>query len=435
MQTYDYIVLGCGVAGLCAARMLVDKGADNLLVLDQYSAPGGNQISKEINGYTFDIGAFYYWPTMPLFQMFPKLQEICLRTPIKVERIRPAGLVSEYPFSFRDEFLARGPLYWVKALSSILLGRLRQRPIVTAEDYAIHWMGRRLYADLGMRDYIERFFGLPAHQIESQFAEHRMQALASIGRMTYWTTRAARFLRSITRIAPHSPPEVLLVRPERGMDFMYGTIVDAMRECNVTFRLGEPLHGISKQGDVFEIHASSGTVRTRRLISTMPVRQMSEYFDIAAGRDLDCVDLQTIFLSFDGERGFNANILYNWGQSGRWKRLTMHSDYYGLRNGRQYANIEFPMFRKREARPEDLFSDFAASARDCGLFRGDLRLEGHMRVEKAYPANTLGASAKAAAAIAALKQLGVQAVGRQGRFDYLPTGEQVVRQVAQNLRA
>ncbi|MEZ5855985.1 MAG: hypothetical protein R3D67_15035 [Hyphomicrobiaceae bacterium] len=167
----------------------------------------------------------------------------------------------------------------------------------------------------------------------------------------------------------------------------------------------------------------------------MPVKQMCAHFEIPAGNELECVDLFTLFVSFEGDRGFDANILYNWSRRGRWKRLTMHSDYYGKRAGRAYANVEIPLFRKAPESAEAMFSDFAEAVRDYGLFQGDLRLEGHSLVQNAYPANTLGASAKAAAAIAALKQLGVQTVGRQGRFDYLPTGEHVANQVAQHLQA
>ncbi len=435
MTDYDHVILGCGVAGLCAAHMLLEAGAGKLLILDEYPAPGGNQISDDVNGYTFDIGAFYYWPSMPMFQMYPAMAAACLQVPIVIKRIAPSGGVCRYPFSFGEEFFGRGPLYWGQALTSMASARLSGRPFTTAEDFAVYWMGQRLYTDLGMAAYIERFFGLPANQIEAQFAVSRMEPVARIGKPSYWLDKGWRSVKNLLPFGRHVQPEVLMVRPEEGMAFMYGKAVTALRERQVVVRLGERLGGIRKHGKTFEVLTDHGPIRTERLIATVPVKLMAKHLDIPAGQELASVDLMSLFVSFDGAKGFDANILYNWGRTGRWKRLTMHSGYYGRRNGRDYASIEVPLFRTPGVCPNAMFADFCRSVTESGLFRGDLKLEGHRLVENAYPANTLGASAKAAEALAAIKQLGVQTLGRQGRFDYLPTGEHVAKQVAQHLAA
>ncbi|MEZ5855986.1 MAG: NAD(P)-binding protein [Hyphomicrobiaceae bacterium] len=235
MPNYDYLILGCGVAGLCAAQMLRKQGSRSILIIDQYSAPGGNQMSHDINGYTFDIGAFYYWPSMPLFQMFPAMAAPCPRVDISIERISPLGAVHSYPFSVGPEFIARGPWYWLKAISSLGRARLNKRSFATAEDYAVYWMGRCLYADLGMADYITRFFDLPADQIEAQFAIARMQPVSRIGKISYWVDKA---MRSIKHAVRPSPSEHLLVRPERGMAHMYGKAVTSLRHQDIDIALG-----------------------------------------------------------------------------------------------------------------------------------------------------------------------------------------------------
>lgn len=433
MAAYDYVILGCGVSGMYSAKWLTERGIKNILVLDHFPEPGGNQISHEVNGFTFDIGAFYYWPTMPLFRMFPEMLEDCPRVAIRTGRIQPSGKVGKFPFSVRDEFLAHGPLYWLAALASMGLGRLRSKQFETAEDFAVHWMGRKLYVDLGMAHYIKRFFGIPAHMIEVQFAISRMQSVTRAGKLNFWLRNIYRRASNVFGPAPVRSREVLVVRPVGGLAYMYRKAVRALLADGVDIRLGESIEGITPRVSGFAIEMSQGTVETANLVSTIPVKQACGLLGISAGDDLECVDLVTLFISFEGARGFHDCILYNWGVRGRWKRLTMHSDYYGARHGREYASVEVPLFRDKAPSAEALFEDFCDSVQGYGLFRGDIRLEGYVRVGNAYPAYTLGTSGTVSQCIAALKELGVQSAGRQGRFDYLPSGEQVAQQVANSL--
>jgi protoporphyrinogen oxidase len=432
MRKVEYVILGAGVAGICASRLLHDAGVSDLIVLDQYKEPGGNQKSFEINGYTYDIGAFYYWPSMPMFRMFPEMQKSCVQTTIRIERISPSGIVGPYPFSLHTEFLSRGMLYCLSAFWSIARARLGSRSFVTAQDYAIYWMGRKLYVDLGMSQYIERFFGIPATGIEAQFAVNRMSSVPELGKIGYWLRKAFRYSKKALRL-DRSPAEALIVRPEAGLPHMYGLAVNWLTERGAEFRLSTTINSIEKRGDFFEISTSEGNLRTANLVSTIPIKQVSKFFDVEQGQDLEYVNLATLFISFAGDRGFGGCILYNWGPVGRWKRLTMHSDYYGSRNGREYASVEVPLFRNAPQNIKDLYEDFVASANKYKLFKGDLRLEDHRMLEDAYPAYTPGTSAKVGQIISKLKELGIQSVGRQGRFDYLPTGEHVAKQVAENL--
>jgi protoporphyrinogen oxidase len=433
MRDVEHVVLGAGVAGLCAARLLVDAGASNLLIIDQYSEPGGNQKSFEINGYTYDVGAFYYWHSMPMFKMFPEMLENCVPKNILIERISPEGVVGPYPFSYRREFLDRGPLYWLAAFSSLSLARLRRPRFVTAEDFSVYWMGRKLYTDLGMAQYIERFFGIPGNGIEAQFAVSRMSAVSEIGKLSFWLRRINRELKKAVIRPKNSPADVLLVRPEKGLPHMYGRAIAALIERGVDVRLGHRINRIEKKGDRFEISAEDLVVRTANVVCAIPIKQVSNYFDIAPGKELECVDLVTLFVSFAGDRGFDGSILYNWGRVGRWKRLTMHSDYYGLRGGREYASVEVPLFRYTAYDTDMLIEDFMGSIKHYKIFQGDIRFEDYRLLENAYPAYTLGTSEKVSRALSELNDLGIQSVGRQGRFDYLPTGEHVAKQVASNL--
>jgi hypothetical protein len=65
--------------------------------------------------------------------------------------------------------------------------------------------------------------------------------------------------------------------------------------------------------------------------------------------------------------------------------------------------------------------DFVAHVRANGLFDGDLKLEGSMLLENAYPIYSRRSGEYAARAIRALEAFGIQSFGRQGGFDYQPT--------------
>lgn len=433
MRDVEYAILGAGVAGLCTAKILSNAGVSDLVIIDNYSAPGGNQQSFEINSYTYDIGAFYYWRTMPMFKMFPEMLEDCISAKIEIERISPKGQVGPYPFSLRHEFINQGPIYWARTLSSLGRARLNRSHFVTAEDFAVYWMGRKLYTDLGMANYIQRFFGLSADCIEAQFAASRMPRVANLGSFKYWLKKANVTLKET--LFPPGKPQAngLIVRPEAGLSHMYGRAVTALTRQGVDVRLDSKLNRIVKKDRRFELSMDGGQVRAANIVSTIPIKQISSFLDISAGQELESVALATLFFSFVGDRKFTGTILYNWGWEGRWKRLTMHSDYYGQRRKREYTSVEVPIFRCDSLDVELLVQDFTSSVSRYNLFQGNLTFEGHRFLEEAYPAYTLGTGEKVASAISQLNDIGIQSAGRQGRFDYLPTGEHVAKQVAGNI--
>ena len=55
-KVFDYIILGAGMMGISAARVLQQKENNNFLVLEKETEPGGLCRTKEINGHFFDIG-------------------------------------------------------------------------------------------------------------------------------------------------------------------------------------------------------------------------------------------------------------------------------------------------------------------------------------------------------------------------------------------
>lgn len=56
MRVYDYIIIGGGITGIAAARVMQQRGRDNFLILEAEAQAGGLLRSETIDGHHFDLG-------------------------------------------------------------------------------------------------------------------------------------------------------------------------------------------------------------------------------------------------------------------------------------------------------------------------------------------------------------------------------------------
>lgn len=431
-ERFDAVVLGAGIAGLVSANLLSTSGWSRVLVLDEYGRVGGNHIDCSFPPYTFDIGTIIFQDDSPLLAHFPEL--LAQYHPVKytIGRVTPQHRVHPYPFSFRREVLYAGPLEWGLVLCSLLFWRLRTRNISSVQDYARFWIGDHLLRRSGLENYIERFSGVRAADLDRSFADKRM----------YWIADAASVRKRLARLLGKRESwdgNRSFVRPRAGFAPLYAVARSRLEAAGVRFALGESIRSIEKVGDEFLVKTEAGEVRAGRLVSTIPLAHTLRLCGLPEAGPLPTIELISLFFSFKGERGFAQNILYNFSSTGRWKRLTMFSDFYGDAQGRAFFGVEVNArdtdrdegVNALEAAREDFLADVKAKA----LFSGDLRFEGSYRLENAYPSYPAGAAEAAARGIAALRGIGVEALGRQGGFDYLPTSRHVTLAVETGLAA
>ncbi len=393
----------------------------SVLVLDEYPEIGGNHTSVAINGYSFDIGSFFFSENSPFLVHFPEilpLYENRDQGTYSVARITPSLKVARYPADVRQDVLGHGILMPFRYIGSALWGRLCVDENTSAEGFARHWIGDRFFRESGLRYYMERLFAEPPSQIEAKFAHKRMR----------WVKRNAQFseiFRSLLRQFNRRGPAKVnrqFVRPQSGFHGLYSVAGDALKSHGVTFQMNAGLTGITgNAGTGFTVNLKDGRrFQSRQLFSTIPLSRTLPLTGHKMPAPLRSASLLSLFVSFGGTRGFDANVLYNFSTEGQWKRLTMHSDFYGLADGRAYFSVECVMSGDSDC-PEQRFSEFTALVQKMGLFDGDLRLEGHRITENAYPVYRQGATAAAEAAIAQLSDIGILSFGRQGGFDYQPT--------------
>ena len=414
---FEVIVLGAGISGLVSASVLLDQGHRRVLVVDEYDHVGGNHIDHAFGPYTFDIGSLIFQDDSPLLRHFPELLPHYVAIRPSWERLNPQGRVTAYPFSVRDDLLAAGVVEWFRIAASLTVARLRRRPLRNARDFARYWLGARLLYRSGLESYMERMFGRPAAEIDLELAEKRMlwvAGQASLGNL-------ARQLIGLVRPRPTTrPTNRQLARPPGGFGQLYRPAVQRLENEGVTFRLGSQLEGLRRADGGFELVVDGVTLAANRLVSTIPLDRTLELIGSPAPVSLPTVTLVSLFYSFVGRRGFRASVLYNFSHRGAWKRLTVHSDFYGVAESREYFTVEV-IGDRVGCSSEQADQDFRAHTAQNGLLAGDLRLEGSSVLPHAYPIYTDGAGERAARAVATLKELGIESLGRQGAFQYQPT--------------
>lgn len=413
----DVVVLGAGITGLVSASVLLDQGAERVLVVDGYPHVGGNHLDYSSGDYTFDVGSFIFQDDSPFLTHFPELLERYVPVDPSWGKLTPQGEVGRYPFSVRDDFLAAGPLECSRILLSAAWARVAHRRMRNARDFARYWIGARLLHRSGLNNYMERFCGFPAERIDLRFAHQRMMWIAEYASVLTLVRYAT---RSMVRPAAAHRANTQLVRPREGFATLYAPAVQQLERRGATFQLGADLQSLRRTPGGFVLKAGERTVMARRVVSTIPIDHAQDLCGLPPARRLPTMKLISLFFSFSGERGFAEPILYNFSHGGAWKRLTVHSDFYGQVDGREYLGVEVVADDIRDT-TEAAEKDFREHVADNGLFTGDLQLEGSHVLSNAYPIYTGGADEDAQRAVAALRAFGLESFGRQGGFEHQPT--------------
>lgn len=434
---FDAVVLGAGISGLVSASILLEQGHERVLVVDEYEHLGGNHIDRACGDYTFDVGSFIFQDDSPLLKHFPELLPGYVPIDPSFGRLNPQGVVTRYPFSVRDDLLAAGPIEIARILLSVAYARLFKSQLTDARSFARYWIGDRLLRRAGLEKYLERFYGVAPEQIDLQFASKRMLWIKEHAMLrTHWQ-------RLRTRRWGQPRPKrnnTQLARPREGFAQLYGPARQRLEKAGVTFWLGARLDRITKTEQGFRLEASplpvgghgqgngqgngngsaGPVVSAGRIVSTIPIARAQQLCGLAQQERLATVTLISLFYSFAGDRCFAQPVLFNFSHQGAWKRLTMHSDFYGRVHGREYFGVEVNAEHVAGS-IEQADADFRHHTAANHIFVGDLRLEGSHVLETAYPIYTQRAAERAEHAIAGLRQFGVESFGRQGGFDYQPT--------------
>lgn len=426
-ENFDTVILGAGISGLTLAHDFA-KAGQSVLLADTYDTPGGNHISVDIDGRSFDIGAIFFWSGYPQFEMFPELERLVVPVTWSLQRVTPIGKVARYPVDLRADLMDKPVGEWVGMALQIAQARIRGNRRDNSLSFLRYYLGDKLMQDSGILNYVERFYGLPADQISYDFARSRMRTIKETASLTGF---ASKTFRRVFAENQHLAHEQCLARPKSGFANYYQTAIEQLCKMGVRIQLGARIDWDASATRDSRLRIDGQPVKAATPISTMPLETTADLIGITSQTAPRSKGLCTLFCQFRGRRGFDAMILYNFHAAGRWKRLTMHSDYYGPEDGWEYFSVEVTSDEAEHA--EALFADFRSTARAFGLFDGDLELMGHRHTGFAYPVYDRDAASKRDAMIEQINHAGLGLAGRQGRFQYLPTSSETIRTVrAQN---
>lgn len=414
---------------MTAAKLLADKYGGGILLVDEFDQVGGNHISLDIGPRSYDIGSFFFYDGSPFLQLFPEIRPLYKEIGLHyvIQRITPTGAVAQYPFDPRSDLFNKGKLEIARVAASVFWSRLTTNQNKNAGSYAQYWLGKRFTETTGLYSYLQRFYGKSPEEIESQFARKRMSWIEKNSRLR----NAIRMLRGRKFTAGNSSET--LVRPREGFHILYNKVAENLRSNGVDILTGVSLENLQRKNDgCFELHICDPepkSFKASEVLSTIPVNNALSICGFEPSPTLQTATLTSLFYSFSGKRGFDANVLYNFSETGKWKRLTVMSDFYGKVDDRHHFTVEV-IRTTAEMTSQEADADFRSHImEDLGLLSGDLILEGARVTENAYPVYTEGAEAATEAALAKLRNFGIMSFGRQGGFDYQPTAS-VSTQVA-----
>jgi protoporphyrinogen oxidase len=409
-------VLGGGMTGLIAARYLSDHPDLAVDLYERADRLGGLHNSVEIDGKCYDVGAYAFGPENPIFEAFPGIIDHYKRFRPSYRTVLDGGEIDGFPRTLHAYARLHGKLHMIRAVFDLLLGKLLHWRQSSVPAYCKYYLGRSFYRNSGLRNYIERLFARPDHALDVQFARQRLQDIATSASLRSWI-RAALNRKPAVRRQP-----MALARPEAGFDQCYDMAANALRDKGVDVRTGCSVLSITRRDGKFVVLTAAGEQIYDRVVSTIPVPALARLLGIETEARFETMKLVTLFYRHHGDwTGYPpSTYLYNFSHSGRWKRVIDFSTIYG---GNRWLSVEITRPGDELVDAENERQDFETTARKLGLFPGALDYQDFCITPNAYPVFDRDGQAALERDRARIEALGIDIVGRQGRFEYISSAQ------------
>lgn len=431
-------ILGGGVSGVVVAGELSQDPRFQVDLIERNSVLGGLHRSVVFDGLAFDIGPFLFPEKHTLFRTFPQIKQQMVRVSSTFQSLTSKFTIDNYPISIRGYTRDHGYWHCVRDLVSLAWSKWRYRSRNDLSGYVRYYLGSRLYKESGLKNYIERMYGIPDCDVALEFAQQRMGLIedwASIRRILRRTLRRQKTIFNASPVTPHD-----LVRPREGFEQLYTEIHRELEARGVTVTTGETLLSIRRGFNEFELNFPSRTESYDEVVSTIPMESLVGFLGAEHSRELvqlKYVPLFSLFYRFRGEPGFTGTLLHNFTQVGMWKRITMFSAMYGLQAGEHYFVVDGTVHSQSSKDLNVLRKDFENHADQVGLLKGSLHYVGGLVTSHAYPLYQPNNLQRAQKIKQSLQAQGLYLTGRQGEFDYISSADAAASayEVAQRLIA
>lgn len=310
------VVIGAGPAGLTAAYQL-GKAGRTATVLEAEGVVGGISQTAERNGWRFDIGGHRFFtkvkPVQELWHEILPDEDFLLRP--RMSRIFYQGKFYDYPLKAFNALGNLGIIEAIRCVLSYVWVRLRPpEDQSTFEGYVAARFGWRLYRTF-FKTYTEKVWGVPADELEADWAAQRIKNLSLFGAIWNAIT-PSRNQKDITSLIeefeyPRHGPGMMWERchqlvVEQGSDVHFHQPVVRIRHAD-----GRATHVVTESPDGPVDHACT------EVISSMPIPRLVQAMDPPAPEDVQLAakslafrDFLTVALVVPEEDGFPDNWIY-----------------------------------------------------------------------------------------------------------------------------
>jgi protoporphyrinogen oxidase len=312
----DVVVVGAGPAGLTAAYEL-SKHDLACTVLEADAQVGGLSRTVERDGWRFDIGGHRFFTKVgaveAVWDEILTPDEFLVRP--RMSRIYYRRRFFDYPLRPLNALRQLGAVEALRCALSYLWVRLRPpRDQSTFEGWVAARFGWRLYR-IFFKTYTEKVWGVPADQIQADWAAQRIKNLSLWNAVTSSLRPRGRGTDITSLIEEFRYPTL-------GPGLMWERCRDIVEERGTKVLLESPVVAIEhRDGRVVAVVADHGGARTRypadHVVSSMPIDELVRVIDppppddvLRAGEALEHRDFLTVALVVPAACAFPDNWIY-----------------------------------------------------------------------------------------------------------------------------
>ena len=432
---HQVVVIGAGPAGLTAAYQLTKAGhAAGTTVLESDQVVGGISRTAERDGWRFDIGGHRFFTKVGAverlwFEILGR-DEFLLRP--RLSRIYYRGKLFDYPLRAMNALRGLGLIEAIRCVASYIWARVRPPKDQTKfEGWVSARFGRRLYG-IFFKTYTEKVWGVPADEIEADWAAQRIKNL-SLVRAVIDSLLPKRNKKDVTSLIEE------FNYPKFGPGMMWEKARDLVEAKGTKVVMGSRVSAIHHEGGraVAVAAVADGGTPTRYVatdvVSSMPLSHLVLSMDpsppeevVLAAKGLSYRDFLTVALVVPEEAGFPDNWIYIHDPSvevGRIQNFGSWSPYL-VKEGRTCLGLEYFCFEGDALwtkADEDLVAQGTAELERLKLVDPGAVQTGYVvRMPKAYPMYDSTYKAHVATMRDWLREVApnVHPVGRNGMHKY-----------------
>jgi protoporphyrinogen oxidase len=257
-------VIGAGPAGLTAAYELARRGHP-VAVFEASSQVGGMARSFTLWDTRVDLGPHRFFSRDPrVTALWHEVVGADFEPVDRLTRIFYRGGFFDYPLRPLNVLARLGGVEAARCLLSygrqLLANRRGGSAPASFEEWVVAAFGRRLF-EVFFKDYSEKLWGIPCHELDVDFAAQRIQRF-SLARAC---SAAFGLEKVVHKTLVHQFPH-----PLAGAGVVYERMAARIREWGGTLQLDCPVAGLSGDGRGLRL-ATGETREFDQVVSTMPL--------------------------------------------------------------------------------------------------------------------------------------------------------------------